>query len=295
MNFEEATKNKKMGSSRKMKSYYKNYDFHFSRLDRKKKYRILEIGVQNGGGLWTLKEYFPNSSITGLDINVECKQYESKDDDVEVFIGDQSDEEVLNNLHHNRGPFDIILDDGGHTMEQQVVSFSTLFQLMNDTGIYIIEDLHTSYWPEFGGGTSSEGSAKDDTMMALLRQISDKSTSRWASRCGRAIEYGPVDYMRSKYEKQISTKDIMLITDEDQKSLGEMELDDAIDYLEDGLKGFANPNQLQLGYKKYLELDYCDEYVDSVHFHDSICFVYKKHCSNLDELITNHRQFFVKL
>ena len=56
MKFKEAAKNKKMGETHKLESYYDTYDFHFGQLDREKKYNILEIGVENGGGLWTLKE-----------------------------------------------------------------------------------------------------------------------------------------------------------------------------------------------------------------------------------------------
>jgi hypothetical protein len=50
------------------------------------------------------------------------------------------------------GNFDIILDDGGHTMQQQITSFTVLFPHVKSGGMYIIEDLHTSYWSSFGGG-----------------------------------------------------------------------------------------------------------------------------------------------
>jgi len=217
MKFIDAAKNKKMGVIRKMKNYYEHYDFHFSKLDRKKKYRILEIGVKNGGGLWTLKKYFPNSSITGLDI-LDCLQYGSNEDDVQVFVGDQTDLDMLDKLHKDRGPFDIIIDDGGHMMEQQISSFMHLFQLLATGGIYIVEDLHTSYWPKFGGGISFFGQAKEDTMMNCLKLLTDKSTARWASRFDRAIPY-------------------------------------------------FNTN----------DFDYCDRYIESIHYHDSMCFIYKNY------------------
>ena len=219
MKFREAAENKKIGKTHKLETYWKDYDFHFGQLDREKKYNILEIGVQNGGGLWTLKKYFPNASITGLDIAGGCKQYENKEDDVEVFIGSQSDTGLLEKIHKDRGPFDIIIDDGGHTMEQQKTSFSKLFPLINDNGIYVIEDLHTSYWPRHGGGYYAY--QNEEPMMNILKKISDKSTSRWASR-----------HERAESEKNIE------------------------------------------------ELDYFDEHVESVHFHDSICFIYKKYREN---------------
>src|SRR5690606_4759619 len=48
-------------------------------------------------------------------------------------------------------------DDGGHTMEQQIVTFEILFDHVRDDGVYLCEDLHTSYWPKFGGGYKREG------------------------------------------------------------------------------------------------------------------------------------------
>jgi len=214
MKYEEAIKNKKRGSSHKLMSYFENYDFHFGQLDREKKYNILEIGVQNGGGLWTLKEYFPNSSITGLDIDIECKQHEDKNNDVEVFSGCQMDEDLLEKIHQARGPFDIIIDDGGHTTKQQKTSFLKLFPLMNNNGIYVIEDLCTSYWLSFSGGQTEE------TTMDFLKQLSSKMTSRWAS---RSLNYAS------------------------------------------GGSNFAEG-----------KTDYFDNNVASVHFYDSICFIYKK-------------------
>lgn len=56
------------------------------------------------------------------------------------------------------GPFDIILDDGGHTMRQQIVSFETLYPALDRRGVYICEDCHTSYQAEFGGGMKNPGS-----------------------------------------------------------------------------------------------------------------------------------------
>ena len=43
-------------------------------------------------------------------------------------------------------------------MQQQIVTIETLFPLLNDDGIFIVEDTHTSYWPVFGGELNGEGS-----------------------------------------------------------------------------------------------------------------------------------------
>jgi hypothetical protein len=74
-----------------------------------------------------------------------------------VLIGDQADPMFLASVVDRYGPFDIIIDDGGHTMEQQITSIETLFESLNDGGVYIVEDCHTSYWDEFDGGLGRDG------------------------------------------------------------------------------------------------------------------------------------------
>ena len=52
------------------------------------------------------------------------------------------------------GGIDIVLDDGSHNMKDIIVSLESLFPMLNDGGVYMIEDLHTAYWRKFGGGYS---------------------------------------------------------------------------------------------------------------------------------------------
>lgn len=56
------------------------------------------------------------------------------------------------------GSFDLILDDGGHTMNQQIVSIETLFKYLKKDGIYLVKDCHTSYWSSYGGGLKNTNS-----------------------------------------------------------------------------------------------------------------------------------------
>ena len=69
-----------------------------------------------------------------------------------VEIGDQADPAFLDRVGAAHGPFDLIVDDGGHKMHQQITSFRHLWPQLRDRGLYIVEDVHTSYWPGFGGG-----------------------------------------------------------------------------------------------------------------------------------------------
>lgn len=116
---------------------------------------MLEIGVFEGGSLQMWKDFFGRKAeIYAIDINPECKKYE--EEQINIFIGSQGDRDFLSQFGSEYGKFDIILDDGSHLMEDQIASFETLFTYLNDGGIYICEDTHTSYWEVYNGGFQKE-------------------------------------------------------------------------------------------------------------------------------------------
>lgn len=130
--------------------YFDIYERHFSRF-RDKEIVIVEIGIFQGGSLQLWKSYFgSNARIYGIDINPECKKFE--EENITVIIGSQSDREFLRQVITKIPPIDILIDDGGHTMRQQIVTFEELFKHISPNGIYLCEDLHTSYMIEYGGG-----------------------------------------------------------------------------------------------------------------------------------------------
>jgi hypothetical protein len=90
------------------------------------------------------------ANIWGIDVNPLCKDF--GEDRIHIRIGDQSDRAFLQSLAAEIPRIDVLIDDGGHTMRQQRATFKILFPKVADDGIYICEDLHTSYWPEYGGG-----------------------------------------------------------------------------------------------------------------------------------------------
>jgi cephalosporin hydroxylase len=104
---------------------------------------LLEIGVYQGASLSTWREYFPNAKIIGVDINVNCKQFETGD--IKIELADQSNVEHLARLAATHGPFDIVVEDGSHLWEHQVTSLRTLFPFVRNGGYYIAEDLQTNY------------------------------------------------------------------------------------------------------------------------------------------------------
>jgi len=130
--------------------YFEIYERHFSPFIGKK-VKVMEIGVWRGGSLKMWKDYFgENAEIIGIDINPNCKVFE--EDRIRIYIGDQSNVNFLQDVIKQEGEFDIIIDDGGHFMHQQIISFKELYWSIKNGGVYLCEDLHTNYWKNYGGG-----------------------------------------------------------------------------------------------------------------------------------------------
>ncbi|MDD5571480.1 MAG: hypothetical protein PHD97_10055 [Bacteroidales bacterium] len=135
--------------------YFDIYDRHFSRF-RDKETTILEIGVNQGGSLQMWKSYFgEKAKIYGIDINPWCKELE--EENIKIFIGSQTDKKFLQEIKKTIPKIDVLIDDGGHTMIQQIVSYEELFEHIKEDGVYLCEDLHTSYWLAYGGGYKRKG------------------------------------------------------------------------------------------------------------------------------------------
>jgi SAM-dependent methyltransferase len=117
---------------------------------------VLEIGVSHGGSLQMWKRYFgPGARIVGIDVDPRCRQFE--EDRVSVLIGDQADRAFLADVRQRVPHVDILIDDGGHTMQQQIAGFEELYPHIQPDGVYICEDMHSSLWPQFGGGYRRPG------------------------------------------------------------------------------------------------------------------------------------------
>jgi hypothetical protein len=134
----------------KWEHYFSIYENHFSRF-RGNRPKILEVGVFHGGSLQMWKDYFGEGcQIYDIDIDPKCKSLE--EEDIEIFIGSQTDRDFLREIKNKIGTVDILIDDGGHNMEQQITTYEELFSLVDENGVYLCEDLHTSYWWDYGGG-----------------------------------------------------------------------------------------------------------------------------------------------
>ena len=120
--------------------YLDFYEKYFEPL-KDKELNVLEIGVFNGASVKMWRDYFVNSQIFGIDY-VDKSEYNA--DRIKTLIADQANRDQLVKVFQDLPKMDIIIDDGGHTMEQQQVSLAVLFPYVKAGGIYVTEDLGTS-------------------------------------------------------------------------------------------------------------------------------------------------------
>jgi hypothetical protein len=134
----------------KWDQYFEIYDRHFSRFKGTNPV-IVEVGLFFGGSIDLWNHYFDGQcTIHGIDINPHCKKFEK--DNVTIHIVDQGNREQLENLKQILPKVDIFIDDGSHVNDHQILTMDVLYSQVKDDGVYLCEDCHTSYWPEYGGG-----------------------------------------------------------------------------------------------------------------------------------------------
>lgn len=147
--------------------------------------RFLEIGVLAGGSMHMWREFFgQTATIFGIDINPECAGYGGTAG--QVRIGSQADPEFLRTVVTEMGGVDIVLDDGSHVASHQRASFDALFPLLADGGLYVIEDLHSSCWPDYEGGLKRAG-----TGIEFLKDLVDQMHRHYFTRGTNVAEAMP--------------------------------------------------------------------------------------------------------
>lgn len=211
------------GTIRYPHDYAGTYDFYFSPL-RNKPIKFLEIGFCHGASAKMWQHYFPRAELHFMEIRPDllekyAKNFSSR---CHFHLADQSKPSDLQKVIATAGKkFDIIIDDGGHTMKQQITSFKVLFPFVISGGVYVIEDLHTSYWQSYGGhGTPENPKAKEGSAICFFQELIHDLNYIGARTGCAATRYCP---------------DVILD-----------------------------------------ELSYYQKHIKSIHFYDSLCFIFKK-------------------
>jgi hypothetical protein len=164
-------------------NYTDKYFRHFQPL-RSRQLGFLEIGVggyQNdvvgyansrlgGDSLRFWRDWFPESTIHAIDIQDKSALQEDR---IVIMRGSQTDETFLADVVRQIGSLDVVIDDGSHINSHVIQTFKFLFPLLNDGGIYVVEDTQTSYWPTDGYGGDSMNLNSQTTMMGWFKSLID--------------------------------------------------------------------------------------------------------------------------
>ena len=154
--------------SDKWSIYLDEYERVFSSL-RNYPIRLLEIGIQNGGSLEIWSKYFTNAvKLVGCDINHNCRRLTYDNSSIALVVADANLDKTESIIHEHAPTYDLIIDDGSHRSSDIVKSFARYFPHLSDGGLFIVEDLHCSYWQEFEGGLFDSYSS-----IAFFKQLVD--------------------------------------------------------------------------------------------------------------------------
>ncbi len=133
----------------KWTTYFPVYDALFSKY-KGTDVTFVEIGVLDGGSLFMWREFLgPKARIIGVEFNPGAKKWEEHG--FEIFIGDQTDKDFWKKFYEEVGPVDVLLDDGGHTFDQQIITVECARDSIRDGGLIVVEDTHSSYQKNFYG------------------------------------------------------------------------------------------------------------------------------------------------
>jgi len=189
--------NKSPYLSIKHSSYFQVYTDLFEKY-RGQPIVFVEVGILNGGSLFMWRDYFgPNARIIGVDLNPAARKWEK--DGFEVHIGSQSDPNFWRGFFNSVGPVDIVLDDGGHTFDQQIITVHSCIPHLNDGGLMVVEDTHTSYFHDYGYPSKY-------SFIEWTKVLIDNINSRFSAVNASKLLYKEFVYSITAYESIVSFK-----------------------------------------------------------------------------------------
>lgn len=170
----------------KWESYFPIYDRVLNQYRHQQgQVKLLEIGVLNGGSLETWQQFLgAQSLVSGVDHAPEIALLDLPAG-IDCHVGDATDPEWMTALGRNKGPFDIIIDDGSHRCKDIITTFLLLFPHLSSAGTYVIEDTHTTYREEWGGSLPGQGRSAMDFFKSMADLV---NLQHWQEHCDQALD-----------------------------------------------------------------------------------------------------------
>jgi 23S rRNA U2552 (ribose-2'-O)-methylase RlmE/FtsJ len=243
-------------TSHKWVHYFYIYDLLFQKyLERNEPLTFMEIGVARGGSLEIWKKYLPeNSKIHGVDINPKCNDIKFSEN-INFYFGSASDHNFMEKTFGDI-EFDIILDDGSHICDDVIETFKIMFPRIKDGGLYIVEDLHTSYWEKWGGGFRKKGTSIEyfKDLVEAINSDYVSSIDNYVSNYSKNIEsitfYDSICTIK-KYTSPKTCQFISVVSGEE--NMGK------VNCFKNELGIIFSVKNTFLGTEKYADLKLCDE------------------------------------
>ena len=185
--------------------YERFYDYFLMPI-KNNKMNMLEIGVDELRSLKMWLDYFPNATIYGMDIHKKEYTYNRG----MIFQGDQSKKKDLKKVVKNIGKCKFIIDDGSHVPSHQLLSFNYLFkECLDFGGIYIIEDIETSYWKNtdlYNYPINAGYLDNKNNIVEIFKNIVDIVNSEFLTDDNKVLlkKYNKIEYDNLKYISMIT-------------------------------------------------------------------------------------------
>ena len=157
---------------------------------------FLEIGIYlcRSHNMWL--EWFPNATIYGIDIVDRRREYEKPRLILDVV--DQSSTEQLLKYANEKGPWRVVIDDGSHMSSHQKLTFEALWDYVEPGGYYVVEDVHSSYWPHLIDC--------DETLMEYMLKVTNEiCTAPYYKGYYASIECRRRSEQLTKYQNEIES------------------------------------------------------------------------------------------
>lgn len=107
---------------------------------------VLELGVMNGGSIAMWKQFFPNAIVIGVDLSMQNIMTDLSDPRISLVVADAYTHETTHMLGNRM--FDIIIDDGPHTLESMQFVAAHYSTMLAPGGMLVIEDVQSMDWVE---------------------------------------------------------------------------------------------------------------------------------------------------
>jgi len=186
----------------KWPQYLPPYARHLAHLrGGRPKVRVLEIGINSGGSIFLWREFFGAERLeyVGIDVNPYAKYWNRYETEgrIRFVLGDGNNRTWLEGFAaESNSPFDVIIDDGSHDVVGQRAALAALWPILRPGGVFAVEDIHSSYIKEHGGGPGNPGN-----MVARAAELIDELHAwRGRDQTSRTSALMPVtEYSRTLY------------------------------------------------------------------------------------------------